>query len=303
MTISLEHETAAAPVPPAGGSGHARPARRRRPLRRYLPSTLRHVILIVASVIFFGPFIWMVLVSFKSAQEALSVPPTFLPTQWHPENYTRLFEIAPFGRFYVNTIVVAVLSTAGQVITSLMAGYAFARLRFRGRNLLFLVLLAALMVPFEIVFTPLITLLSSLGWLNSYQGLIVPNIPSILGVFLFRQFFSNFPSEIEDAARMDGTGVWQRFRLIMAPMATPMIGSFAILSFVYNWNNFFFQFIAVNRTELFTVQIGLTLLQSQEGASNFNLLMAGSTLAVIPVLVVFLLFQGQIVKAISGGLR
>jgi ABC-type glycerol-3-phosphate transport system permease component len=158
-------------------------------------------------------------------------------------------------------------------------------------------------VPFEIVFTPLITLLSSLGWLNSYQGLIVPNIPSILGVFLFRQFFSNFPSEIEDAARMDGTGVWQRFRLIMAPMATPMIGSFAILSFVYNWNNFFFQFIAVNRTELFTVQIGLTLLQSQEGASNFNLLMAGSTLAVIPVLLVFLLFQGQIVKAISGGLR
>ncbi|MBP2456468.1 multiple sugar transport system permease protein/sn-glycerol 3-phosphate transport system permease protein [Clavibacter michiganensis] len=303
MTISLEHETAAAPVPPAGGSGHARPARRRRPLRRHLPSTLRHVILIVASVIFFGPFIWMVLVSFKSAQEALSVPPTFLPTEWHPENYTRLFEIAPFGRFYVNTIVVAVLSTAGQVITSLMAGYAFARLRFRGRNLLFLVLLAALMVPFEIVFTPLITLLSSLGWLNSYQGLIVPNIPSILGVFLFRQFFSNFPSEIEDAARMDGTGVWQRFRLIMAPMATPMIGSFAILSFVYNWNNFFFQFIAVNRTELFTVQIGLTLLQSQEGASNFNLLMAGSTLAVIPVLVVFLLFQGQIVKAISGGLR
>ena len=261
------------------------------------------MILIVASVIFFGPFVWMVLVSFKSAQEALSVPPTFLPTEWHPENYTRLFEIAPFGRFYVNTIVVAVLSTAGQVITSLMAGYAFARLRFRGRNLLFLVLLAALMVPFEIVFTPLITLLSSLGWLNSYQGLIVPNIPSILGVFLFRQFFSNFPSEIEDAARMDGTGVWQRFRLIMTPMATPMIGSFAILSFVYNWNNFFFQFIAVNRTELFTVQIGLTLLQSQEGASNFNLLMAGSTLAVIPVLLVFLLFQGQIVKAISGGLR
>ena len=302
MTISLEREAAAA-VPPAGSSRPARPARRRRPLRRLLPSTLRHAVLIVASLIFFGPFIWMVLVSFKSAQEALSVPPTFLPTEWHPENYTRLFEIAPFGRFYVNTVVVAVLSTAGQVITSLMAGYAFARLRFRGRNLLFLVLLAALMVPFEIVFTPLITLLSSLGWLNSYQGLIVPNVPSILGVFLFRQFFSNFPTEIEDAARMDGTGVWQRFRLIMAPMATPMIGSFAILSFVYNWNNFFFQFIAVNRTEFFTVQIGLTLLQSQEGASNFNLLMAGSTLAVIPVLVVFLLFQNQIVKAISGGLR
>lgn len=299
MTVSLESAPARASAPAT------RPVikRRRKPFAFYLPGLSRHVILIIATVLFFGPFVWMVLVSFKSAQEALAVPPTFLPTEWHFDNYSRLFDIAPFGRFYLNTIVVAVLSTLGQVLTSLMAGYAFARLKFRGRNLVFLVLLAALMVPFEIVFTPLISLLSSLGWLNSYQGLIVPNIPSILGVFLFRQFFSNFPSEIEDATRIDGATVWQRFRLIMAPMATPMIGSFAILSFVYNWNNFFFQFIAVNQTDFFTVQIGLTLLQSQEGASNFNLLMAGSTLAVIPVLIVFLLFQNQIVKAISGGLR
>lgn len=297
MTLSLERpRSRAAGSAPSSG-------RRHKPLSARVPGILRHVVLIVATVLFFGPFVWMVLVSFKSAQEALAVPPTFLPTEWHFDNYTRLFEIAPFGRFYLNTVVVAVLSTLGQVITSLMAGYAFARLRFRGRNVVFVILLAALMVPFEVVFTPLISLLSSLGWLNSYQGLIVPNIPSILGVFLFRQFFSNFPSEIEDATRIDGASVWQRFRLIMAPMATPMIGSFAILSFVYNWNNFFFQFIAVNRTEFFTVQIGLTLLQSQEGASNFNLLMAGSTLAVIPVLIVFLLFQNQIVKAISGGLR
>jgi len=296
MTLSLERSLprTVAPIPEP---------RRRKPLAARVPGILRHAVLIVATVLFFGPFVWMVLVSFKSAQEALAVPPTFLPTEWHFDNYSRLFQIAPFGRFYLNTVVVAVLSTLGQVVTSLMAGYAFARLKFRGRNVVFVVLLAALMVPFEVVFTPLISLLSSLGWLNSYQGLIVPNIPSILGVFLFRQFFSNFPSEIEDATRIDGASVWQRFRLIMAPMATPMIGSFAILSFVYNWNNFFFQFIAVNQTDFFTVQIGLTLLQSQEGASNFNLLMAGSTLAVIPVLVVFLLFQNQIVKAISGGLR
>ncbi|MDQ1085004.1 MULTISPECIES: carbohydrate ABC transporter permease [Microbacterium] len=294
MTLSLER---------TGPRTAASAPRRHKPVAAHIPGILRHAVLIVATVLFFGPFVWMVLVSFKSAQEALAVPPTFLPTEWHVDNYTRLFEIAPFGRFYLNTVVVAVLSTLGQVVTSLMAGYAFARLKFRGSNVIFVVLLAALMVPFEVVFTPLISLLSSLGWLNSYQGLIVPNIPSILGVFLFRQFFSNFPSEIEDATRIDGANVWQRFRLIMAPMATPMIGSFAILSFVYNWNNFFFQFIAVNRTEFFTVQIGLTLLQSQEGASNFNLLMAGSTLAVIPVLIVFLLFQNQIVKAISGGLR
>lgn len=277
--------------------------RRRKSFRSRVPGLTRHLVLIIASVLFFGPFIWMMLVSFKSAPEALAVPPTFLPTEWRWDNYARLFEIAPFGRFYLNTVVVAVLSTLGQVVTSLMAGYAFARLKFRGRNIVFAVLLAALMVPFELVFTPLISMLSNFGWINTFQGLIVPNIPSILGVFLFRQFFSNFPSEIEDASRIDGTTVWQRFRLIMAPMAVPMIGSFAILSFVYNWNNFFFQLIAVNRTDMFTVQLGLTLLQDQEGASNFNLLMAGSTLAVIPVLIVFLIFQNQIVKAISGGLR
>lgn len=277
--------------------------RQKRPFAVRSPNVLRHTVLIIASIICFGPFIWMVLVSFKSASEALSAPPTFLPSEWHPENYTRVFEIAPFGRFFLNSTIVAVLATAGQVLTSLLAGYAFARLRFRGRNVIFVVLLSALLVPFEVVFVPLVSLLSTLGWLNSFQGLIVPNIPSILGIFLFRQFFSNFPSEIEDAGRIDGANIWQRFALIVAPMARPMIGSFAILSFVYNWNNFFFQFIVASTTEYYTVQVGLTMLQAQEGGSNFNVLMAGSTLAIIPVLIVFLLFQNQIVKAISGGLR
>jgi multiple sugar transport system permease protein/sn-glycerol 3-phosphate transport system permease protein len=271
--------------------------------RKLAPAVTRHVILIAASVVFFGPFVWMLLTSFKSSSEALSFPPTFLPTEWHFENYSNLFDVAPFGLYYFNSGVVTIFTTLGQVITSLAAGYAFARLKFRGSNLIFVVLLAALLVPFEVVFTPLISLLSSLGWLNSYQGLIIPNVPSILGVFLFRQFFSSFPTEIEDASRMDGAGVWRRFRSIMAPMATPMIGSFAILSFVYNWNNFFFQFLAVNRTEFFTVPIGLAQLQSSQAATSFNLLMAGSTLAILPVFLVFLLFQRQIVTAMSGGLR
>lgn len=271
-------------------------------LRRALPHVLRHAVLIVASLMFFGPFVWMVLASLKSSQEALSFPPTFLPQEWRFDNYLSLFEAVPFGLYYGNSIFVTVAATIGQVVTSLAAGYAFSRLHFRGRNVLFVVLLAALLVPFEVVFTPLMSLLASLGWLNTYQGLIIPNIPSILGVFLFRQFFEGFPGEIEDASRIDGAGVWRRFRSIMAPMAAPMIGSFTILAFVYNWNNFFFQFLAVNRTEFFTIPIGLSQLQSTHGTS-FNLLMAGSTLAILPVFVVFLLFQRQIVTAMSGGLR
>lgn len=273
-------------------------------LRRHLvPVIARHAVLIVASVLFFGPFLWMLLTSFKSSAEALAFPPTFLPQTWRFSNFVDVFRVAPFGRYYLNSAIVATTTTAGQVLTSLAAGFAFARLRFRGREVIFVILLAALLVPFEVVFTPLISLISSLGWMNTYQGLIVPNIPSILGTFLFRQYFANFPREIEDASRIDGAGVWRRLWLVMAPMASPMIGSFAVLSFVYNWNNFFFQFLVVTQPLYFTVPVGLTQLQSTNAATGFNLLMAGSTLAVVPVFVVFLIFQKQIASALAGGLR
>jgi multiple sugar transport system permease protein/sn-glycerol 3-phosphate transport system permease protein len=281
--------------------------RRKRParvlFRKHSPAVLRHVILIVGVVLFFGPFLWMVLTSFKSSAEALSFPPTFLPKKWEFDNYTQIFNVAPFGTYYLNSTIVAIATTAGQIVTSLAAGFAFSRLKFPGKNIVFVILLAALLVPFEVVFTPLITLLSSLGWLNSYQGLIVPNIPSILGVFLFRQFFVSFPSEIEDASRVDGAGVWRRMWSVVTPMATPMIGSFAVLSFVYNWNNFFFQFLVASKTQYFTVSVGLTQLQSTNASQSFNLLMAGSTLAILPVFIVFLIFQRQIVSAMAGGLR
>lgn len=287
--------TVAITAPPVKGT--------RPPRRTWIGTIARHTVLIVASVLFFGPFVWMVLTSFKSSAEALAFPPTFLPQEWRLDTFPTLFESLPFGIYIRNSVIVTVASTAGQILTSLAAGYAFARLRFRGSNVLFVILLATLLVPFEVVFTPLITLLSSLGWLNSFQGLIIPNVPSILGVFLFRQFFLSFPNEIEDAARMDGAGVWRRLWSVITPMAAPMIGSFAILSFVYNWNNFFFQLLVVNETEFFTIPIGLSQLQSANGAGGFNLLMAGSTLAILPVFLVFIVFQKQIVTGISGGLR
>ncbi|BCJ36399.1 sugar ABC transporter permease [Actinocatenispora thailandica] len=272
-------------------------------LRRLAPHAARHAILLVGVVIFFGPFLWMLLTSFKSSSEALSFPPTFLPHAWRFDSYRRIFTVAPFGLYYLNSTIVTVLATFGQIVTSLAAGYAFARMRFRGRTVIFVVLLAALMVPFEVVFTPLVTLLSQLGWLNSYQGLIIPNVPSILGAFLFRQFFLSFPTEIEDASRIDGAGVWRRLWSVMAPMARPMIGSFAILSFVYNWNNFFFQFLVTTKSRYYTVQVGLAQLQGENNTTDFGLLMAGSTLAIIPVMIVFLVFQRQLVSAMSGGLR
>lgn len=271
--------------------------------RRPVSTTFRYLVLILAASLAAGPFLWMLLSSLKSAGEIAAFPPTFFPREWHFENYSEVFLRAPFGQYYLNSLIVTVAATAGQVFTSLLAGYAFARLDFPGKNVVFGVLLAALLVPFELVFSPLVDILAGLGWINTYQGLIVPNIPSILGVFLFRQFFTNMSTEIEEAAALDGAGVWRRFWSIVAPMAMPMIGAFTILSFVYNWNNYFFQLVVVTKSELFTVQLGLALFRTVDSASSFNILMAASTLAVVPVAIVYLLLQKQILNAVSGQLR
>lgn len=270
---------------------------------RPVSTTIRYILLILAASLAAGPFLWMLLSSLKSASEIASFPPTFLPQEWHFENYAEVFLRAPFGQYYLNSLIVTVTATAGQVFTSLLAGYAFARLQFTGKNIVFGVLLAALLVPFELVFSPLVDLLAGLGWINTYQGLIVPNIPSILGVFLFRQFFTNMSTEIEEAAALDGAGVWRRFWSIVTPMAMPMIGTFTILSFVYNWNNYFFQLVVVTKSELFTVQLGLALFRTADSASSFNILMAASTLAIVPVAAVYLFLQKQILNAVSGQLR
>ncbi|MFS0892667.1 carbohydrate ABC transporter permease [Microbacterium sp. 179-I 3D3 NHS] len=276
----------------------------RRRIKRFRAATIfRLGLLSVAVILAAGPFIWMLLSSVKSAAEIATFPPTFWPREWRFDNYSQVFERAPFLLYYGNSLLVTITATIGQVLTSLMAGYAFARLRFAGRNVIFAVLLAALLVPFELVFSPLVDLLASLGWTNSYEGLIIPNLPSILGVFLFRQFFVNMSTEIEEAASLDGAGVWRRFWTIVAPMAAPMIGAFTILSFTYNWNNFFFQLVVVTKSELFTVQLGLAMFRTADSASSFNVLMAASTLAILPVLIVYLVLQKQILNAVSGQLR
>jgi multiple sugar transport system permease protein/sn-glycerol 3-phosphate transport system permease protein len=247
----------------------------------------------------------MILTGLKSAPAAAAYPPSILPQHWYFSNFVKVFELAPFGRFYVNSIVTSGLSTIGQVITSAFGGYAFARLRFPGRNVLFVVLLGALLVPFQVVFVPLVQLLATFHWLNSYQGLIIPNIPSIFGVFLFRQFFLSFPLELEDAARVDGCGLVKRFVLVIAPLSKNVVGAVGILAFVYNFNNFFFQFVIVSTEKYMTVPLGLTLFQAQSGASSeFNLLMAASAISVVPVLIIFVLFQKQIVRGVMlGGLK
>jgi multiple sugar transport system permease protein len=284
---------------PTNAGGGARSALRAKGGGRWLTPVARHFVLIVLSILFFGPFLWMILASLKSSTEVLQYPPDFFPHHWEWSNFTQVFKALPFGHFYLVSVITSVVATLGQIVTSAFAGYAFARIRFPGRNLLFILLMGALLVSFQVVFVPLIHLLSDFQWINSYEGLIVPNIPSIFGVFLFRQFFSNFPLELEDAAKIDGCGLWRRFVLVIAPLSGSVVGAFGILSFIYNWNNFFYQYIVVNSTQYFTVQLGLTEFQSQQGNTEFNLLMAASVIAVIPVVIVYLIFQKQIVRGVT----
>jgi multiple sugar transport system permease protein/sn-glycerol 3-phosphate transport system permease protein len=272
---------------------------------RHIITGARHAVLVLASIFFFGPFIWMVLTGFKSATAAAAYPPTFLPHVWHFSNFIKVFTVAPFGLFYFNSFLTSALMTLGQVVFSSLAGYAFARLRFPGRNAIFLILLSALIVPFQAVFVPLVHLLRDFGWLNSYEGLIIPGIPSIFGAFLYRQFFLSFPVELEDAARVDGCGVLRRFTLVVLPLAKSVTAAFGILAFLFDWNNFFYQFVIVDTTQYMTVQLGLVLFQAQQyTATEFNLLMAASTVSIVPLLIVFVLLQKYVVRGVMlGGLR
>lgn len=247
----------------------------------------------------FGPFLWMLLTAVKSVAEASAFPPTLWPRVWEWGNFVRVFEVVPFGTFYWNSTISTLLATAGQIGTSALAGYAFARLRFWGRDTLFFILLTALLIPFQVIMAPLVGVLSTLHWLNTYTGLIVPNVPSIFGTFLFRQFFMGIPIELEEAARMDGAGRLRILYSVVMPLSLPVVAAFGILSFLYNWNNLFYQLLVVSRTHMMTLPLGLTEFNNQYAESSFNLLMAASTLAVAPILVVYFWLQRYFIEGIA----
>ena len=270
--------------------------------RRSSITALWYVSLALLSIPFIFPFWWMITSSFKSATEIFTFPPTLLPTTWRWQNFVDVFAYQPFARHYFNSLYIAVIVTAGTIFVSSLAGYAFARIKFRGKTFIFLALLSALMMPTEVTIIPNFFLMSSLGLVDTHIPLILLPVfgaNGIVGTFLMRQFFLSLPQEIEDAAMIDGLNRFGTFWRIALPIARPAIGALAILSFLYSWNLFLEPLVFVNDLKLFTLPLSLNNYNDTYGLPIWNLQLAATTLSVIPVLIVYVLAQRQIVESFT----
>lgn len=262
----------------------------------------RHLILIVGAGFVVVPFLWMFTTSLQTRAETYTNT-SILPTSWHWENYVQAWNAAPFGQYYLNSIVMAVGIVTGHLVLDALAAYAFARLDFPFKNTIFVILLAALMVPTFVTIIPAYAIVADLGWIDSYTGLIVPRLADVFGIILLRQYFASIPLELEDAARIDGCSRIGTFFRIIVPLSTPAFATLGIFSFLFAWNDFLWPLLVTNTDDVRTIQIGLASFVGRYGTS-WNYLMAGTLTATIPSIVVFLFFQRALVRGIaSTGLK
>lgn len=267
-------------------------------MSKFARRTVLHAFLIVSSLLMVMPFLWMVSTALKGQAEIYVYPPTWLPEQIHLENFARAWQTAPFGRFYLNSIVVTLIITVFQVLTSALAAYVFARLNFPGRDLIFYLYVATLIIPLQVTMMPLYLVLNALGWINTYQGLTVPFLANAFTVFFLRQFFMTVPRELEDASRIDGCGRLRFLWQIMIPLARPALATIALFVFLSHWDDYLWPLIVTNSTDMRTLPIGLRYFVSESG-SQFNYMMAAALMAVAPVLAVFFVAQKQFIEGVS----
>ncbi|MGI8747042.1 MAG: carbohydrate ABC transporter permease [Deinococcus sp.] len=277
----------------------ARPASR----RRVAPAVLHWLVfllLLVGALSMCAPFIWMLSTSVKPPAEIFRYPPSLLTHNPQFGNYGRIFQVIPFGRLMLNSLVVSFTVTFLQLLVCSMAAYAFARLRFRGRDALFLVYLSALMIPSQVTLIPNFILVRDLGWIDSYAALILPFAFSSFGTFLLRQAFLTVPRELEEAARIDGATYAQVFWRVMLPLTRPSLGALGIFTFIAQWNNFLWPLITTTKPEMQTLTVGLSGLRGQYN-TDWALLMTGSVLAILPIFAVFIAGNKSFIKGITSG--
>lgn len=273
-----------------------------RRLQASFPGMLSTLILTLGAILMFAPFLWMISTAFQPGQNAFSLPPKWIPLEFTLDNFTRVLSSdVPFLRFIFNSFVVAGTVTIGQLITCSMAGFAFAKLRFHGSNVIFVLLLAGLMVPIQVTIIPVYIIMRQFGLIDTLWALILPFVTNVFGVFLLRQFFTSMPDDLINAARIDGASIWRTFYQIALPLARPMLVALAIITFTNTWNNFFLPLIFINSWENMTLPLGLQSLSNVYGGGNVGAIMAGVSLGVIPVLIIFLLAQRQIIEGMMAG--
>jgi multiple sugar transport system permease protein len=266
-------------------------------VRSWVAQGLNHAFLLAGGLVVVLPFLWMVTTSLKPIKLTYA-PPYLIPTYFEWRNYLVAWQAAPFARFYFNSFIMAVGITSGQLLFSSLAAYAFARLRFPGRDVLFLVFLGTMMVPFHVTLIPSYLIVRWLGWLDTYQALIVPRLVSAFGIFLLRQYDFTIPTELDEAALIDGCsrlGVWWR---IILPLSQPALAALAIFAFLFAWNDFLWPLVVTNNPEMRTIQLGLAMFQGRYG-TQWTYLMAGTVTATIPGILVFLLGQKRFIEGIT----
>lgn len=262
-----------------------------------------YVPLVVGACLVLLPFIWMVATSFKTEGEIFSNPAQLWPSHPTLQPYVDVWRRIPFGRFFINSAIFAGSVTVVSLFLDSMAAYAFARLRFRGRDILFWVVLVTLMVPFQITLIPLFLTVFHLGWLDTYQGLIVPRATNAFGIFLLRQFFLTLPPELDDAARIDGAGEFRIYWQIILPLSLPALATLAVFHFMYNWNDFLWPLVITSSPDMRTLPAGLTLFMGNYVIEH-SILMAGATVTLLPLAIAFAFLQRFFVRGVAlTGLR
>ncbi len=256
------------------------------------------LVLIAGAITMVFPFFWMLSTSLKALTDAITMPPELIPSQFVWSNYSDVFQQVPFGNFYINTVVMSIGRTLGQILTCSLAGYAFARIRFPGKNVLFMLYLAALMVPFQVYVVPEFILIKWMGWLDTFQALIVPGIFSAFGTFLLRQFFLTLPRSLEEAAILDGCSLLGVLWRIILPLSKPALSALVIFTFLWSWNDFLWPLVATKSNNMQVLSVGLLTLQGQY-STNWPYLMAGAVMASLPMLALFIALQKQFVQGIA----
>lgn len=267
--------------------------------RRKIGNVAAFVVASVIGLLFFIPFAWMVSTSLKDISEVYAFPPKFLPQALKWSNYTDAWHALPFNVFFLNSVFVAVVTTVGVVLTSSMAGYSFARLRYPGRDKLFLAYLGTMMIPFPVLMVPLFVIMKNLQLVDNLWSLILPAIFTPAGTFLMRQFILTLPRELEESARVDGCGFFGIYWRIVLPLMKPVLATLAIFTFLGSWNEFLWPLITISSIENKTLPLGLTMFQSRvAGRTPWDQVMASATFTIIPVLIVFIVGQKYYVRGI-----
>jgi multiple sugar transport system permease protein len=269
-------------------------------MAKALRKIVRYILLTAIAALMVGPFLWMISTSMMDRQDIFRIPPLWIPEQIDLRNYRAIMEVLPLGRLLLNSFTISVCATIGQLCSCTLAAYAFARMKFRGKTVLYFVLLATMMIPAQVTMIPVFLIMKSLGWIDTLYALIVPAFfGGAFGTFLLRQFFSTIPADLEDAARMDGCGKFRILWSIILPLSKPALATLALFTFMTYWNDLLGPVIYLSSVEKATLTIGLANLQSGVMTTRYDLLMAGSVLSVLPILILLIFGQRWFVRGIA----